>query len=359
MKPISAIDDLQPDARNANKGTERGAYMIRRSLQEVGAGRSIVTDAEGRVVAGNKTLEAAEELGLPIRVVQTDGKELVVVQRTDLDLSDPHGLARRYAYWDNRTGQVDLDWAEDVIAADVLGGLDLSAMFTDAELGIALDLGGEPVIDDGETELPTLERADVPDATFPTDNDWGVPVLDLSMAARSLDNPVVKWGVTGRKNRMRGTFHFYTDDYKFNALWADPTPVINSGCASAVEPNFSTGDQMPKAAALWGVFRKRWLARYWQSYGVRVFVDLNVWPHLADINMLGVPQGWNAYATRWLDKFGVGDVEAQWRMAQERAGMAAPLFVVFGGRAAAERACMDHGWVWVREHAAEVNDGQK
>lgn len=219
------------------------------------------------------------------------------------------------------------------------------------------DGDGGDVADDAPPS-PHVERWQVPDASFATDNEWGVPLLDLGLQARTLDNPVTKWGTVKRGATMRGTYHFYTDDYKFEALWKDPAPVINSGCASVVEPNFSTGEQMPLAVGLWGVFRKRWLARWWQTFGVRVFVDLNVEPHLNAINLLGVPQGWGAYATRWLDKYGVGDVEEQYRIAQERSGLDAPLFVVFGGRAAAERACMDHGWVWVREHAAEVNDGQ-
>lgn len=359
MKAIASIDDLTPDARNANRGTERGAYMIRRSLEEVGAGRSIVADAEGRIIAGNKTVEAAEELGLPVRVVQTDGHELVVVQRTDLNLDDPHGLARRYAYWDNRTGQVDLEWDVEAIANDVLGGLDLSAMFTDAELGLALALD-EPANEaedagDDDSPLPQLSRWQVPDASFATDNEWGVPLLDLSLQARTLDNPVMKWGTVGRAKRMPGTYHFYTDDYKFSALWDDPTPVVNSGCVAVVEPNFSTGEQMPRAVGLWGIYRKRWLARYWQVYGVRVFVDLNVEPHLNDLNLLGVPQGWSAYATRWLDKCGLEPIEVQYRLAQERAGVDQPLFVVFGGRDRAERACMERSWLWVREHVSEVH----
>lgn len=48
-KKIKGIEDLQHDIRNANKGTQRGRGMVEASLREVGAGRSIVTDREGRV----------------------------------------------------------------------------------------------------------------------------------------------------------------------------------------------------------------------------------------------------------------------------------------------------------------------
>jgi hypothetical protein len=36
---IIPLDSIQPDDRNANKGSERGTYMIRRSLEKLGAGR--------------------------------------------------------------------------------------------------------------------------------------------------------------------------------------------------------------------------------------------------------------------------------------------------------------------------------
>lgn len=99
-KDITSIEDLIPDPKNANKGTERGLAMVEDSLRNYGAGRSILVDKDGVVIAGNKCLEAAAELNLPVRVVKTDGHELVVVQREDLDLDDGD-KARQLAYADN------------------------------------------------------------------------------------------------------------------------------------------------------------------------------------------------------------------------------------------------------------------
>jgi hypothetical protein len=144
-KTITEIADLTPDARNANRGTVRGRAMIEASLRECGAGRSIVVDKEGRVIGGNKTLEVVEELGLPVVVVPSDGKTLVVVQRTDLDLeSDPK--ARRLAYLDNRTTDVDLEWDAEAIAADLEAGVELGDLFDADELAkiIGGAQGGEP-----------------------------------------------------------------------------------------------------------------------------------------------------------------------------------------------------------------------
>lgn len=135
MTQLRTIKDLKLDTKNANKGTERGRKLIAESLAKYGAGRSILVDRRGRVIAGNKTLEALRKNGQRIRVVETDGKELVVVQRTDLDLDSRK--ARELAIADNRTGELDLEWDPAVLQKlDV----DLSQFWNDAELKVLLSV---------------------------------------------------------------------------------------------------------------------------------------------------------------------------------------------------------------------------
>lgn len=111
-KRIKQIADLTPDTANVNRGTERGQNVIDWSLTELGAGRSIVADADGNVLAGNKTMKAAAKLKFPVRVVETDGKELVIVQRTDLRLEGDgpqREKARQLALADNRTQELSYE----------------------------------------------------------------------------------------------------------------------------------------------------------------------------------------------------------------------------------------------------------
>ena len=119
---------LTPDKHNANRGTKRGRELLEQSLRELGAGRSILVDKDGEVIAGNKTLEAAQKLGLKVRVVPAARDELVVVQREDLDLDEPSGEARRMAYLDNRVAELDLAWDAEQVAADIEAGLTPEAM---------------------------------------------------------------------------------------------------------------------------------------------------------------------------------------------------------------------------------------
>jgi len=132
-----SMDDLQPDSKNANKGSDRGRALVEASLQECGAGRSVLADRDGVVIAGNKTLEAARRLGLPVRAVRTEGAELVVVQRSDLSL-DEGDKARRLAYLDNRTSELGLQWDCEQLLADLQGGVDLSGIFERPELDALL-----------------------------------------------------------------------------------------------------------------------------------------------------------------------------------------------------------------------------
>jgi len=128
-------DNLTFDEHNANKGTERGRDLLEKSVTELGAGRSILSDKHGKVIAGNKTLAAAKKAGLKIRIVPTGRDELVVVQREDLDLDDSTGEARRLAYLDNRVAELDLEWDSAILAEDAGSGLDLDSLgFLDKEL---------------------------------------------------------------------------------------------------------------------------------------------------------------------------------------------------------------------------------
>lgn len=120
--------DLRPHSLNANKGTDKGRKMLALSLSRLGAGRSIVTDKAGHIIAGNKTFEAAKDRD--VLIVPSDGRKLVVVQRTDLDINSKEALELAIA--DNRVAEIDLDW--DPAALKQYTEVDLGMFWSDAEL---------------------------------------------------------------------------------------------------------------------------------------------------------------------------------------------------------------------------------
>ena len=117
------IEELAQDRHNFNRGNEQGQELMERSFKELGAGRSILLDRNGNIIAGNKSQKAAIAAGIKrVRVVETTGDELVAVKRTDVDIDSAEG--RKMAFLDNLTTQVNLTWDEteiQTVQADVEG----------------------------------------------------------------------------------------------------------------------------------------------------------------------------------------------------------------------------------------------
>jgi hypothetical protein len=122
---------IKQDKRNYRLHPEENKGLIAKSLRELGAGRSIVIDNENEIIAGNGVHEQAELLGIPTRIIETDGSELIVVKRTDLSTNDQK--RKELALADNSTSDSSLfnfevlaeDWDVDELAEwGVIGMID-------------------------------------------------------------------------------------------------------------------------------------------------------------------------------------------------------------------------------------------
>lgn len=155
------ISDLTPDPHNANAGSKRGLELLEHSLSQYGAGRSILLDKQGRVIAGNKTLEEWQAMGFDeVLVIPSDGSVLVAVQRDDLDLLED-AKARMLAYADNRVAEIDLSWNPEQLATDITNGLPLEDVFFDWELDRLLNIGEELDYDKAWEGMPEFEQEDI------------------------------------------------------------------------------------------------------------------------------------------------------------------------------------------------------
>ena len=134
------------DPRNARTHPERNKAAVEASLRDLGAGRSIVVDADGVVIGGNAVYEQAQKLGIPVREIETDGEELVVVRRIDLKTDDPRRKALALA--DNQIGLLG-EWEDDVLAelqSELLGEIDFDVM----GFGFDVDEVEAPMLPDGD-----------------------------------------------------------------------------------------------------------------------------------------------------------------------------------------------------------------
>lgn len=136
------LTDLIPDPRNARAHNDRNVGMIGQAIAEVGTGRSIVIDEDDVILAGNATVQAAQQAGIErVTVVETDGDELVAVRRRGLT---PEQKAK-LALYDNRAAEL-ADWDAGVLA-ELGEELDLSTLFRPEEFAAILEQAGSDIIE--------------------------------------------------------------------------------------------------------------------------------------------------------------------------------------------------------------------
>lgn len=199
-----------------------------------------------------------------------------------------------------------------------------------------------------EDEKESFYRSMFKDVLYDSDNIFEIPNLLLEMQAGKVELPLSPWGANSRLRKDVSTYHFYVDDYRFEALFKDPIKLLTSGCKAVVEPNCSCHDQTPIAWGIQLIYKKRWLARYLQECGIKVYADLNVSHKFNEYNKMGIPQGYNAFFTRGLDGW-MESLKSDFQVAQEISGLKKPNLVVYGGGDEIKDFCRKNGLLYITD----------
>ena len=126
---MTSVKDLKSDHKNARRRTDRSASLIAESLKRFGAARSIVIDEDGRILAGNGTVEGAKKAGIDkLRIIEAEGDELIAVRRAGLTEDEKVGLALA----DNRSSDLS-EWDNEMLR-QLSEEHDLTPWFEDGEL---------------------------------------------------------------------------------------------------------------------------------------------------------------------------------------------------------------------------------
>jgi hypothetical protein len=134
---LASIKSLKPDHKNARRRTDRSSQLIQESLQRYGAARSIVIDEENRILAGNGTVDGAKAAGIEnVRIIETDGDEIIAIKRTNLSEEQKIGLALA----DNRTSDLS-EWDQEMLHT-LSQEHDINDWFTPEDLN---SITGDPV----------------------------------------------------------------------------------------------------------------------------------------------------------------------------------------------------------------------
>lgn len=318
-------------------------------LSDVGWVQSVIVNrVTGNVVDGHARIEEMLKLGdeTPVPFVEVELSE-EEEQKILLTLDPISAMAA--------ADKANLEQLLRDVSTDNAA---VSAMLEELAAENGLSFNG----DEGSEEQKEPDEVPLPDKAidmvFPSDNEWGIPSLLPQAPLSGLPMPCERWGRFARGSFNGGTLHFYTDDARFETIWQTPEKIVDSQCKAILEPNVSTGDMTPRAFALWGIYRKRWISRYVQQFGVAVFIDLNVEPQFREMNMLGVPKGWTHYATRGYDtRFEL--LDADYKTACDHADGKPVVFVVVGGGKATHAKCREEGWIHVPQEAHAIEGRYK
>lgn len=356
---VSEIDLLPENPRTITKeefqrlldSIKINGFWKHRPLALVRRGERLV------VLAGNQRLKAAKKLKLEsvpcvIYSETTKEEELDIIARDNINNGE----------WDFNLLQTSEEWA----------GVDFNFMglaFPEEKENKRKKQNKQETPENGEPEGSENEdeetdekeafyRSMFKDVLFESDNIFEIPNLLLEKQAGKVELPLSPWGANSRLRKDVATYHFYVDDYRFEALFKDPIKLLTSGCKAVVEPNCSCHDQTPIAWGIQLIYKKRWLARYLQECGIEVYADLNVSHKFIEYNKMGIPKGYNAFFTRGLDGW-MESLKSDLQVAQEISGLERPNLVVYGGGAKIQEFCREQGLLYITDFINAKKYGTK
>lgn len=354
------VENIKISLIQNNKGQIDGLPSNPRTIKRAGVGRLkksltespemlnlrelIVYPYEGKYIAidGNQKLKVAKNLGfkeLPCKVLPAD---------TPIEKLQEYAIKCNHNYGEDDFDLLTTQWEIDKLVDWGVpeGGFTKTEELYSKESTSAEDK--EEDDDEIEEDKEAFYRQMFKDVLYDSDNDFEIPNLLLERQAGKLELPLSPWGANSRLRKDVATYHFYVDDYRFEALFKDPINLLTSGVRAVVEPNCSCHDQTPIAWGIQLIYKKRWLARYLQECGINVYADLNVSHKFIEYNKMGIPKGYNAFFTRGLTGW-VESLKSDLEVAQEISGLERPNLIVYGGGEDIRKFCQAHSLLYVTD----------
>ena len=128
------LSDIKTDPNNANLHTERGQYMVRRSMERFGFAEAGTLDKNNVLIGGELRTETAADVleAEEAIILDVDGKTPVYIRRNDLDINEPDTVELAIAL--NRGPQESINFDPERIGAIIDMGIDLGNWWQDFEL---------------------------------------------------------------------------------------------------------------------------------------------------------------------------------------------------------------------------------
>lgn len=340
------IDGVPQNPRFINEKKFKKLCESIQTLPELTEAREIIVyplNDQYVALGGNMRLRAYHELGwkevpvciLPENMSKKKLREIVIQDNNSFGETDWDIIANE---WNNEELE---DWGFDVWQESEKKSKELKEK------------------DEGGDENADYYAMMLGDRIYDSNNEFEIPTLKIDEQPKSgLLLPFSGWGSDTRVKKGIFTYHFYVEDYRFEAIWKNPNEVLNSGCTDLVEPNLSLFDTTPIAYGLHQIYKKRWIARYWQECGANIYADLNVSRKFQKYNRLGIPEGYNAFFTRgYADRQEYLKEEIQ--IAREISGKDNPNMMVYGGGDRIKEFCIQNNVLYVEQFMTNKKKGDK
>lgn len=160
------IEEIIP-TKSFNLSTVKGSRVLKRSLEHLGYCRSIVVDRNNKVLVGDKVFQNALQKNAKVIVVETQGDELVVVKRKDIDYDTRK--AKEIMLTDNLTAEQNLQYDTNYIIETMNKVWGFDPRIYEGHSCLVQELSVEDCIKEGleavEKKVKKQEESQEPDST--------------------------------------------------------------------------------------------------------------------------------------------------------------------------------------------------
>ena len=246
------VKDLKPYKKNAKKHPKKQIERIANSIECFGMNDPIAIWKDNVIISGHGRLEAMKQLGYAeVPCIRLD------------HLTDEERKAYTLAH--NKVAESEWDYSildDEINSITEFDMGDFGFEFIDTEKNKAdTQKKVENILNIGKANFPGVGKYDIPQLEPIYENEIG---------------EIKEWigfnYVLSDTEPEGKAVHFFIDDYQFQRLWNTPEKYMEklARYEAVLTPDFSPYSDMPLATQIFNHYRKHWVGKLMQEYGVKV-----------------------------------------------------------------------------------------
>ena len=246
------VKDLKPYKKNAKKHPKKPIERIANSIECFGMNDPIAIWKDNVVISGHGRLEAMKQLGYAeVPCIRLD------------HLTDEERKAYTLAH--NKVAESEWDYSlldDEINSITEFDMGDFGFEFIDTEKNKAdTQKKVENILNIGKANFPGVGKYDIPQLEPIHENEIG---------------KIKEWigfnYVLSDTEPEGKAVHFFIDDYQFTRIWNTPEKYMEklARYEAVLTPDFSPYSDMPLATQIFNHYRKHWVGKLMQEYGVKV-----------------------------------------------------------------------------------------